>query len=161
MFPHTITLYNVESITDPVSCKDCTINHITLLKNVLVDESKNVKIRLGLSARSNNFVADDNATLYIPFSAAALDPVSCSPKSFLPAPDFWRSDDKSPFWTLSVGKHINDTSSGSCFFIKGVAVHPDLNAEMLETLYGGNLFLISHVETKDFGGLQHWEVHAS
>lgn len=160
MFPHTITLYNVETIADPASCKDDTFSHITLLKGLLVDETKGVGVRSGLGVRGKSLAAADGVTVYIPFGVRAEDPLSGAEKYFLPAAEFWRTEDKGYFWTLSAGKQKNGSVSGGCFFIRGEAVHPEMDAAELEALYGGNLFWISSVDTKDFGGLQHWEVGA-
>lgn len=160
MFPHTITLYNVETAADPVSCEDKFINHITLLKSVLVDESKATTVRLSLSSRTSSLLADDNVTLYIPFSVTAADPLSGERKSFLPAADFWRTEDKSALWTLSAGLLKLPSASGCCFFIRGEAVHPDLDRNQLENLCAGNVFSVSSVSVRDFGGLRHWEVRA-
>lgn len=161
MFPHTVTLYNVETKTSPLTCRDETTNHITILKGVLLDETKSVAIRRSLNARENGFTAADAITLYIPFGVRAINPADGAEKTFLPAAEFWSAENKSPFWTLSVGKQKSGPASGSCFFLRGEGVHPDLDLSGLEALYTGNIFTISSVDTKDFGGLRHWEIGAN
>ena len=161
MFPHTITLYNVETKVSPTTCTDETTNHITILKGVLLDETKSITIRRGLNARENGFVAADAITLYIPFGVTAIDPASGEEKTFLPAADFWRTENKTPFWTLSAGKQRSGPASGTSFFLRGEAVHPELDVGELETLYAGNAFTVSTVSTMNFGGLPHWEIGAN
>ena len=38
MFPHTVTLYNVEVETDPGTIKSTVINHITILRGVFLEK---------------------------------------------------------------------------------------------------------------------------
>ena len=40
MFPHTVTLYNVETMTDITSFEETSVNHITVLRGVLLDAVK-------------------------------------------------------------------------------------------------------------------------
>ena len=45
MFPHTVTVYNIEVETDPNTMKSVVTNHITILRGVLVNASKGVNVR--------------------------------------------------------------------------------------------------------------------
>ena len=46
---------------------------------------------------------------------------------------------------------------GNTFFVKGEVVNPDLTFQEINRRYD-NVHLITKVDTKDFGGLQHFEV---
>lgn len=159
MFPHTITLYNVETFTDD-EMRDVSKNNITILCGVLADESKAVNVR------ESGLTGADAVNLYIPFDVVAIDgseSKSGQPKQkkFVPPVEFWNADDKTGLWTLSSGifkAGKEGEISCTCHFIKGVAVHFDESIKDLEKRYGGNAYDITTVDTKDFGGLQHWEV---
>lgn len=154
MFQHTATLYNVETYTDPITITDVIVNHITILRGVKLDATKSVNVR------ESGQIGADEVTLYIPFDVQSVDGATGEKKKFLSPAQFWTAEDKSNFWTLSAGKQKIGYSTGACFFIKGEAVHPEMDIEALEKLYGGNVFDISTVNTLDFGGLPHWEVGA-
>lgn len=155
MFPHIITIYNVDAYTDPHTSKEVLTNYITILRGVLLDESKAVNVR------ESGLVGADAVNLYIPLDVKAVDGITGTPKTYLSPVEFWKADDKSKFWTMSVGVAKSEATSGSCFFIKGEAVHPDESVDKLEMMYGGNVYDITTIDTKDFGGLQHWEVGAN
>lgn len=150
--PHTVTLYNVSTETDPATFDDVTTNHITILRGVFLDESKGTNvIRSGLESA-------DAATLYIPFSVEALDGVTGEAKAYVGPMEFWRADDKSKIWTLSTDRNS--------FFIKGEVVEDDEDPrkrtiEYISLMHDG-VFTITSIDTKDFGSpaMQHWECGA-
>lgn len=142
MFPHTVTLYNVQTELD-ADFNERATNHITILRGVLLDASKAVNVR------ASGLEGADAVNLYIPFSVMAADGVSGRSKKYAGPLEFWRSEDKSELWTLSTG--------GDTFFVKGIAVEPDANAELIEMKYDG-VYTVTKVDEKDFGSLMHWEV---
>lgn len=142
--PHTVTVYNVTTETDPVTFDDVTTNHITILRGVFLDVSKGANvIRSGL-------VGADAATLHIPFSVTAVDGITGAEKRYVGPMEFWRADDKSGLWTLAVDRNT--------FIVKGEAVEPDKTEEAINLLYD-DVYTITSVDTKDFGSpsMQHWE----
>ena len=146
MFPHTVTVYNVTSEIDHGTLGEKLTNHITILRGVLLDDSKAVNVnRSGLEGA-------DSVNLYIPFSVNAVDVVTGLKKQYAPPMEFWRMDDKSGHWTLSVTGH-----GGKTIFVKGEVVEPDLAEEQISLAYDG-VYNITKVDKKDFGGLQHFEV---
>lgn len=157
MFPHTITLYNITAETDKDTFDDIVTNYITILKGVLVDDSKAVNVR------ESGLVGADAVNLYIPFDVEAADPFTGAGKRYLPPIEFWRSSEMDRHWTLAVsakGAQLN----GYTFFIKGVAlppdgVRPDMVREVVEAMYD-DVYNITKIDAKDFGGLRHWEVGA-
>lgn len=154
MFPHTITMYNVEIYTDKATFEDMMVNHITVLRGVLLDASKAVNVR------ESGLVGADAVNLIIPFYVDAVDGVTGKPKKYVGPLEFWRADDKSEIWTMSVGGTKTHGKNGSCFFVKGEAVHPDLDEDKIEMMYD-HVYDIATIDGKDFGRLQHWEVGAS
>lgn len=154
MFPHTITMYNVEIYTDPDTLKDVLVNHITILKGVLLDASKAVNVR------ESGLVGADAVNLYIPFNVEAVDGVTGKPKKYADKLAFWAADDKSELWTMSVGGTKTHGVNGSCFFVKGEAVHPDLPVDAIEMMYD-DVYDITTIDQKDFGRLAHWEIGAN
>lgn len=157
MFPHTITLYNITSETDKDTYEDVVTNYITILKGVLVDDSKAVNVR------ESGLVGADAVNLYIPFDVKATDALTGKEKGFIPPIEFWRSDEMDKHWTLAIsakGAPLN----GYTFFIKDIAlppdgIKPDMVREVVEVMYD-DVYNITKIDTKDFGGLQHWEVGA-
>lgn len=154
MFPHTITMYNVEITTDKDTFKDVFVNHITILRGVLLDASKAVNVR------ESGLVGADAVNLYIPFGVEALDGVTGKPKKYVGPLEFWRAEDKTKLWTMSVGGTKTHGVNGSCFFVKGEAVHPDLDVQAIEMMYD-HVYDVTTIDAKDFGTLQHWEIGAS
>lgn len=153
MFPHTITMYNVEIYTDKTTLNDVLINHITILRGVLLDASKAVNVR------ESGLVGADAVNLYIPFGVSAVDGVTGKEKKYAPPLEFWRAGDMSGLWTMSVGGTKTHGVSGYCFFVKGVAVHPDEPVDRIEMMYD-HVYDITSVDEKDYGGLGHFEVGA-
>lgn len=153
MFPHTITMYNVEIYTNLATIEDVIVNRITILRGVLLDASKAVNVR------ESGLVGADAVNLIIPFSVEAVDGVTGAKKRYVEPVQFWRADDKSGIWTMSVGNPKKHGVNGSCFFVKGEAVHPDLAVGAIEMMYN-DVYDITSIDEKDFGGLLHWEVGA-
>lgn len=155
MFPHTVTVYNVSVETDKTTFQSVTTNHITILRGVLLDETKAVNVR------ESGLEGADAANLYIPFEVEAVDGVTGEEKQYMPPVEFWKSEDKAGAWTLAISKR-SAPGDGYTFFVKGVAMPPDglkpeKVAEVVEANYDG-VYHISKVDTKDFGGLTHFEV---
>lgn len=146
MFPHTVTIYNVTSEVDPGTLGENLTNYITILRGVLLDASKASNVsRSGLEGA-------DAVNLYIPLSAVAVDGITGQKKQYSPPMEFWRMEDKSGHWTLSVTGH-----GGKTIFIKGEVVEPDLTEEKISLAYDG-VYNVTKVDEKDFGGLPHFEV---
>ncbi len=145
MFPHTVTVYNFHSEETPASgFQRTTASYITVLRGVFLETSK------ARSVGQSGAEGADTATLYIPFSAPAVDGVTGMTQRHVNPPMFRRAEDKAALWTLSTG--------GECFFVKGEAVHPDWDIQRIEAAYG-DVYRVTRVDEKDFGGdMAHWEV---
>lgn len=155
MFPHTVTLYNVAIETDETTLKDTVVNHITILRGVLLDASK------GANTRASGLAGADAVNLYIPFDVDATDAYTGKEKQYLPPVEFWRKEDKSNYWTLAISAK-GSGGDGYTFFVKGVALPPDGTpperaADVVESMYDG-VYNITKVDEKDFGGLRHFEI---
>ena len=71
-------------------------------------------------------------------------------KRYIGPVEYWRADDKSTLWTLSVGRN--------CFFVKGEAVHPDWTVQTIAAAYD-DVYDVTKVDFKDFGGeISHFQV---
>lgn len=146
MFPHTVTIYNVTSEIDKTTLTEKLVNHITILRGVLLDASKAANVaRSGLEGA-------DAVNLYIPFSVNAVDGVTGQKKRYATPMEFWRMEDKSGHWTLSVTGH-----GGKTIFVKGEVVEPDLTEEKISMAYDG-VYNVTKVDEKDFGSLKHFQV---
>ena len=145
MFPHVVTVYNTETTELPENdFEPSMVNHITILRGVLLDASK------GSNVTKSGLEGADAVTLYIPVSVEAVDGVTGAAKRYIGPIEFWRTEDKSALWTLSVGRN--------CFFVKGEAVHPDWTVQTIEAAYD-DVYDVTKVDFKDFGGdMSHWEV---
>lgn len=144
MFPHVVTLYNVMVEEDPSTFEEKTVNHITVLQGVLLDATK------AKNVNESGLVGADAVILYIPKDVTATDGVTGAPKQYAGAVEFWRADDRTNLWTLSLGENT--------FFVKGEAVHPDWDAQKIEAAYD-DVYNVTKVDFKDFGGdMSHWEV---
>ena len=149
MFPNTVTIYNVTSEIDKTTLTEKLVNHITILRGVLLDASKAANVaRSGLEGA-------DAVNLYIPFSVNAVDGVTGQKKRYAPPMEFWRMEDKSGYWTLSVTGH-----GGKTIFVKGEVVEPDLTEEKISMAYDG-VYNVTKVDEKDFGSLKHFQVGGS
>lgn len=162
MFPHTITIYNVEidtSFDETGKLVEALVNHITVLRGVLLDASKAVNVR------ESGLVGADAVNLYIPFDVVAIDGTDIEKKDppqkkYVGSLEFWRTENKSGLWTMSIGSTKTHSVNGSCFFVKGEAVHPDLSEDAIEMMYD-DVYDITSIDQKDFGGLPHFEVGAN
>lgn len=147
MFPHTVTLYTTR-IESGGRLGDITENYITVLKGVLLDASKAANVR------TSGLVGADAVNLYVPFDVEAVDGVTGKPKEYIGPVEFWRLDDKSGHWTLTTGQ---DT-----WFVKGVAIPdpswpPEKVYGLINAMYD-DVYNVTKVDMKDFGGLQHFEI---
>lgn len=142
MFPHTVTLYNVRSELDKEVFKDKEVNHITVLRGVLMDASKAANVR------KSGIESADAVNLYIPFDVEAVDGETGQPKTYIDPIEFWKMDDVSEFWTLQPSQNV--------FFAKGEVIS-DKNFQFINMNYD-DVYVVTKVDKKDFGSLQHWEV---
>lgn len=144
MFPHAVTVYNTYVETDPSTFEETSVNHITVLRGVFLDASK------ASNVAKSGLEGADSVNLYIPVGVEAVDGVTGEPKQYTGPIEFWRADDKSGLWTLSVGRN--------CFFVKGEAVHPDWTVQTIEAAYD-DVYDVTKVDFKDFGGeMSHFQV---
>lgn len=144
MFPHTVTLYTVVTEEDPSTFEETTTNYITILRGVLLDavKAKNVN--------ESGLEGADSVALYVPKDVEAVDGVTGEAKQYVGPVEFWKMEDRSGFWTLSVGENS--------FFVKGEAVHPDWSGQKIDAAYD-DVYNINTVDFKDFGGeMSHWEI---
>ena len=144
MFPHVVTIYNVAKETDLSNMDDVLTNYITILRGVLLDAVKAKNIN------QSGLVGADSVTLYIPKDVEAVDGVTGETKQYMGPIEFFRAEARDSYWTLS--------TSGSTFFVKGEAVHPDWTEQTIEAAYD-DVYDVNTVDFKDFGGdMSHWEV---
>ena len=143
--PHTVTVYNVVTETDPITFDDVSTNHITILRGVFLDAVK------GANVRQSGLEGADAVTLHIPFDVDARDAITGEPQQFVGAMDYWRAEDKSGLWTLSADRKT--------FFCKGIVIEPDKTEEYINLMHD-NVYTVTKVDEKDFGSpsMQHWEV---
>lgn len=157
MFPHMVTVYNVSVETDRDTLQSKVTNHITILRGVLLDETKAVNVR------SSGLEGADAVNLYIPFNVKAVDGLTGKEKGYMPPIEFWRAEDKSGAWTLAISNR-NASGDGYTFFVKGESLppegtKPELVADIVEAAFDG-VYHITKIDTKDFGSpdMMHWEV---
>ena len=145
--PHTVTIYNIVSETDPATFEDVTKNYITVIRGVMLQASK------GANVRQSGLESADAVNLYIPFSAPAKG-ADGAVKRYVGPQEFWAANDKSGLWTLST-----DGNGCNTIFIKGEVVEPDKTVQQLEMLYDG-VYNVTKVDEKDFGSeeMRHWEI---
>lgn len=144
MFPHTVTLYTVVTEEDPSTFEETTTNYITILRGVLLDavKAKNVN--------ESGLEGADSVALYVPKDVEAVDGVTGEKKQYVGPVEFWKMEDRSGFWTFSVGENS--------FFVKGEAVHPDWSGQKIDAAHD-DVYNINTVDFKDFGGeMSHWEI---
>ena len=144
MFPHTVTLYTVVTEENPSTFEETTTNYITILRGVLLDavKAKNVN--------ESGLEGADSVALYVPKDVEAVDGVTGEDKQYVGPVEFWKMEDRSGFWTFSVGENS--------FFVKGEAVHPDWSGQKIDAAYD-DVYNINTVDFKDFGGeMSHWEI---
>lgn len=143
--PHTVTLYNVSEDAETLQ----TIRSITVLKGVFLDISK------ASNVQKSGMENADAATLYIPFSVFAYDPLTGNKKMFVTPRSYMALEDKTDFWTLMTS---GDTSANPTFFVKGI-ISDDESYGYIRNKYDF-VYDVTSVDTKDFGSpnMQHWQV---
>ena len=138
MFPHVVTFYTITE--DPETASVST--NITVVSGVLFDGSK------GANVRASGLDGADSVNLYVPFNAVSVDGVTGEEKAYIQPRAFATALDKTGYWTME---------PGVTFFVKGEVVNPDLTFQEINRKHD-NVHLITKVDTKDFGGLRHFEV---
>lgn len=147
MFPHTVTIYNTSMEINPETIKEELHNYITVLHGVLLDASKSANVR------TSGLEGADAVNLYIPFDVEAVDGVTGKKKRYIGPMDFWRMEEKTDYWTLSVDGH-----GGKTIFLKGEVVEPDMDEQKLSLAYD-DVYNVTKIDAKDFGGsMAHFEV---
>ena len=144
MFPHTVTLYQQETVPSGELFHETTINHITVLEGVLLIASKAANVR------STGLEGADAVNLHIPFGVKAVDGVTGAEKRYVDPIEGWKAEeDKSGIWTIAIGT----------VFIRGRAIEPKATREQLELKYV-DVYQVTKVDKIDFGSpcMQHWEV---
>lgn len=143
MFPHTVTLYQTETVVDN-KLNETTVNHITILRGVLLIASKAANVR------ATGLEGADAVDLHIPFGVEAVDGVTGGPKIYVDPVEGWKAQtDKSKVWTISIGT----------VFVKGEVVEPSATRHQLE-LGHDDVYQVTKVDKIDFGSpdMWHWEV---
>lgn len=144
MFPHTVTVYNIERNIDPSIFKEETHLYVTILRGVLLQASK------GVNVRESGLEGADAVNLYIPFGVDAVDGTTGKPKKYIGPKEFWATEDKSGLWTLSI-----TGNGGETIFVKGEYVTDD---EALIS-YHDDCYNLTKVDMMDYGSpdMQHFE----
>lgn len=144
LLPHTVTVYNSYETTDMTTFEEVRVNNMTVLSGVLLDATK------GANVRQSGLVDADAVTLHIPLGIVGVDAVTGEEKEYIEPILFWALDnsEKPHYWTLSVGQET--------FFAKGAVVEADKDFEYISTKYP-DVYLVTKVDRKDFGGLAHFE----
>ena len=147
MFPHTVTLYTTRTEVNPATFREETTNYITILRGVLLDASKAANVR------ASGLEGADAVNLYVPFGVDATDGLTGEKKQYIGPVEFWRLEDKSGCWTLTTGQET--------WFVKGVALPPDgmdpgKVYDYINLMFD-DVYNVTKVDIKDFGGLQHFE----
>lgn len=143
--PHTITVYNAVQETDPATFEEITKLYVTILRGVMLQDSKAVNVR------ESGLESADAVNLYIPFSVKAVDGVTGKPKTYTGPQSFFKATDKSGLWTLSL-----NGNGGLTFFVKGEFVTDKEDVAMAQD----GCYNVTKVDEKDFGSvdMRHWEV---
>lgn len=155
MFPHAVTLYNVAVRTGRGTVRSTVESSVTLLRGVFLDASR------GADPDRNGLEGADGAVLYVPSGVEAVDAVTGELKAYLPPVEFWSAGDKSGFWTLAASSR-SAPGRGFTFFVKGLAPPPEGTPPeevrgRLEALYD-QVYHVSRIKERNFGGLAHWEI---
>lgn len=139
MFPHTVTLYY--TLENEVTFEQ--ESYITILRGVLMSASKAANVR------TSGLEGADAVNLYIPFDVVAVDGLTGAPKTYVSPKEFEASTDKSRLWTIDRGQN--------CFFAKGEVVDTASNFQTINFRYD-DVYKVTKVDRKDYGGLQHFEI---
>lgn len=142
MFPHTVTVYNTYKEEDD-NYRETVTNYITILSGVFLDATKVVNVR------ETGLEGADAVDLYIPPTAKATDGVTGKEVKYVGPREFYNATNRTGMWTLS--------DTGTTFFIKGNVVQPDSDRQALELAYD-DVYSVTKVDVKDYGGLRHIEV---
>lgn len=142
MFPHTVTLYQQETVIDN-KLNETTVNHITVLHGVLLIASKAANVR------ATGLEGADAVNLHIPFGVKAVDGVTGEEKTYVDPVEYWKEQDKSKVWTIAIGT----------VFVKGEMVEPNATRTALELGYD-DVYQVTKVDKIDFGSpdLWHFEI---
>lgn len=151
MFPHTVTLYTTRTEVNPATFREEATNYITVIKGVLCDDSKAANVR------ASGLEGADAVNLTIPHSAEFTDGFTGKKKQYIGPVEFWRMEDKSGFWTLTTGQET--------WFVKGAALPPEgmdpgKVSDYINLMFD-DVYNVTKVDIKDFGGLQHFEIGGS
>lgn len=139
MFPHTVTLYETETIPGE-KLSEITVNHITVLEGVLLIASKAANVR------ATGLEGADAVNLHIPFSVKAVDGVTGEEKRYVDPIEVWKTEaDKSGIWTIAIGT----------VFVKGRVVEPTATRTALELGYD-DVYQVTKVDKIDFGSPDMW-----
>lgn len=142
MFPHTVTVYNTYT-EQGNDYKETETNYITILRGVFLDAVKAVNVR------ESGLEGADAVDLYIPDNVDAVDGLTRKPAKYVGPRKFFNAQDRTGLWTLS--------DTGTTFFIKGEVVEKDKDRQALEMAYD-DVYSVTKVDVKDYGGLRHIEV---
>ena len=153
MFPHTVTLYHTERVTDKQTFEDRVVNFITVLTGVLCSESKANNIQ------KTGLTSADTVNLYIPFDVTATDGLTGKEQVYIDPTSFARLEDKSGYWTVSPKER-------QWWFVKGEALPdpswpPESVADRIKGLYDSYVYTVTTIDRKDYGGLAHIRIGAS
>lgn len=142
--PHTVTVYNSVTETNPETLSEETKLYVTILRGVMLQASKAVNVR------ESGLEGADAVNLYIPFSVEAVDGTTGKAKAYAGPQEFYNAADKSGLWTLSV-----KGSGGTTFFVKGEYV-TDSEADALSH---DDCYNLTKVDMMDYGSpdMRHWE----
>jgi hypothetical protein len=99
--------------------------------------------------RQSGLSSADAVTLHIPIGIIGVDAETGEEKTYVEPMAFWALPDKAGYWTLSADQNT--------FFVKGEVVEADKSFEFISMAHD-DVYLISKVDRKDFGGLAHFEV---
>lgn len=143
--PHTVTVFNVDEDVDTF----LPVVNAVIVRGVFLDISE------GVNVQKSGLESANKATLYIPFSAKAVDAITGAEKKYLGAKEYEASEDKAAHWTL---RKATGDSATPCFFAKG-EVHEEMEyseaRNKLDYVYD-----VKTVDVRDFGSedMRHWEV---
>jgi hypothetical protein len=143
--PHTVTVYNAHENVDTLKSE----YNVTVLEGVFLDVSK------GANVMRSGLANADAAKLFVPFSVRAVNGLTGQEQTYIDPKEYERLSDKSPYWTF---RSEGTSSNKDCFFVKGRVV-ADMDFQELNAYYD-NVFRVSSVDLRDFGGvsMRHWEV---
>ena len=142
MFPHTVTLYTTEIVTDMTTMEETETHYITILRGVMLTANK------ARNVVTSGLEGADAVTLYIPATVEAIDGETGEPKTYVAPIAFHNAADKTGVWTLAPGS----------LFVKGEAVAYDKTVQAIEAAYDF-VYDITTVDYMDYGGdMAHWEV---